>query len=146
MREIKNALYPIDIKESRRIQSENSNLIKAKECYNNVWNIFSNTTLFMQNNQYMIAYGYVIGKPLDIYIRHCFIFDTITNKIIDPTLANREYAETLKYKIIQIYSQDEYLDALSKYRYTDLHNDISAKQLFASFQQESLTHGVACLG
>ena len=104
--------YYLDIEKSKEVYDYFKDNIKVKECYNNIFNVFTLSPKTFRDGKWKIAYGYVEVMPL-LYCRHCFILDE-NDKIIDPTtFAQPEPQLNREYYITTIFDNtDEYLSAI----------------------------------
>ena len=86
--------------------------IKMKECYNNVFNVFTLCPKTFREGKLKVAYGYTEVMPL-LYCRHCFIIDE-NDKVIDPTIyAQSEPNLDRDYYVMFVFEDtDEYLNAI----------------------------------
>lgn len=108
----------LNMVESLELYQEFEDIIKIKECYTNIFYIFSRKRNSFRYDGWKVAYGYVSILPgLPIMARHCFIVNS-QGEAIDPTLFINEKSieqemniEYVTFKIFE--SDDEYLSALT---------------------------------
>lgn len=106
--------YQLDIDKSREVYEYFKDEIKIKECYNNVFNIFTLCPRTFREGKWKIAYGYV-EVMAGLFCRHCFIIDENEN-VLDPTnFAHEEPQLNRIYYVIAMFNDtDEYLSAIEQ--------------------------------
>lgn len=73
--------YKINMERSIKIGKKNH--VMPNLCYNNVFEVITG----MDMERYHVGYGYFnLKADTHVYVRHCFIIDTKTNEVIDPTV------------------------------------------------------------
>lgn len=100
----------LNLSESKRVYRAYEDLIQPKECYKNIFNLFTELDE-LQEGRWKVAYGYMPCVD-NIFIRHCFIVNE-NEEVIDPTamLYNRkELGEN--YLIFAVLDKDDYIDTL----------------------------------
>lgn len=99
---------------SREVYEYFKDHIKLKECYNNVFNVFTLCPKTFRDGKWKVAYGYVEAMPL-LYCRHCFILDE-HGKVIDPTAFAHDEPQTQReYFVMTVFDDtDEYLNAIEE--------------------------------
>lgn len=103
--------YQLDYDKSKEVYEHFKSEIKIKECYNNVFNIFTLDNAPFREGKWKIAYGFTEVMPL-LYCRHGFILDE-DNKVIDATLfAATEQPHRQYYAMYVFDDVDEYLNAI----------------------------------
>jgi hypothetical protein len=133
--------YYRDTNESQRLREENKHLIKMKQCYDNVWNVFIESQSSF-NPDLQIAYGYVYTGVQNIYAKHCFFFDG--KSVIDVTLDKDDISR--EYYIVKTYTQKEYIKNILISEYTDLFNYKPLRNEFEKFYQFARINNIFCCG
>lgn len=114
--------YHPNIDLSEQFYTKFSKLVKTKECYNNIFHIFNNHRLLLNNSPNIsVVYGGVQiineGSESNFFVKHCFF--KLNDEVIDPTLyKNKILNSKTKYFSVIEYSLDEYLDMLTQYKET----------------------------
>ena len=111
---IKMLRYTLDIEKSREVYECFKDEIKVKECYNNVFNIFTLCPKTFREGKWKIAYGYV-EVMAGLFCRHCFILDE-KGEVLDPTnFAQSEPQLHRSYYVMAAFDDvDEYLTAIEE--------------------------------
>ena len=109
--------YSLDIEKSKEVYEYFKDNLKIKECYNNVFNIFTLCPKTFRGGKWKIAYGYV-SVLANLYCRHCFIIDN-EGKVIDPTIFTSTEPNTQReYFVMATFNNtDEYLNAIENDNY-----------------------------
>ena len=102
----------LDIETSKEVYDYFKSQIKVKECYNNVFNIFTLSPKTFRDGKWKIAFGYTEVMPL-LYCRHCFIIGE-NGKVIDPTIYTQSNPQLNRdYYVMAVFDDtDEYLNAI----------------------------------
>ena len=105
--------YSIDSESSSMVYNALKRLIEPKFCYNNVFFVVSNFHSNFMDGKWKVAYGYV-SSVQNVFCRHCFVFDTTSELIIDPTAsATGNPIDEKKYYIMRVFDTlDSYLEAI----------------------------------
>lgn len=108
-------LYNLDVGKSISVFKKLKRLIEPKFCYNNVFHVVSNFQSQFMDGKWKVAYGYVRTLP-EVFCRHCFILDTESGLIIDPTApATGNPLEDKTYFIMKAFdSLDDYISAIDE--------------------------------
>lgn len=77
-------MHRLDLETSRKVYQKLRKRIEPKLCYNNVFNMVSAYQGEFMDGRWKVSYGYVRTLP-NVYCRHCFVLDTESELIIDPT-------------------------------------------------------------
>lgn len=81
----------IDATVSEQLYQENKELVIPKRCYENIYRLSERKAEAFFSQSWKICFGYMSSGATGLYVRHAFILDTATNKVIDPTcIAARE--------------------------------------------------------
>lgn len=75
----------LDVKTSRILFRENRDIVKVKQCYENVYRLMSRFPRHFSDGTYRVAYGYIDSGIPQILIRHAFLVDK-NGRIVDPTI------------------------------------------------------------
>ena len=120
--------------------------LESKRCYDN---IFLSLKAIRQweietQNPVRICFGYLrLYDDSNLVIRHCFLEQE--GEILDPTLTLQENGFNEQgYIIMQSFSIEEYLDALSEGLNTDLAHFLEVDE--RRFQQDLLRQGFVPIG
>lgn len=107
--------YEIDEEKSRELYEKYKGLIDKKMCYNNIFSIVSHNNSAFREGSLRVAYGYA-EIPHRFLVRHCFIVDKETNKVLDPTIfaLDSPVSEGAYFAFRVFEDTDEYLDAIMK--------------------------------
>lgn len=108
-------MHRLDLETSRKVYQKLSKRIEPKLCYNNVFNMVSAYQGEFMDGRWKVSYGYVRTLP-NVYCRHCFVLDTESGLIIDPTvLSTGNPTEERDYYIMKAFdSFGEYISAIGK--------------------------------
>lgn len=109
---------------SKSIYEAVQDYVELRECYNNIFNVFSALRFSKKFNiakDYRVGYGYINKKVGNnfMFFRHGFLIENKTNSIIDVTAClwkevEEKYSD-YEYYTFKEYNLDEYIDALMKY-------------------------------
>ncbi len=136
--------YLIDVLRSKEL-AKKVKRICPKECYANVFRVFTSFPAEFRSGRLRVAYGYVSICD-KLWTRHCFII-TNNNEIIDPTLAlQQDGLESRLYHVMKIFpSVQEYMEAIdSEHGYPALTRCLSREDVEA--QQWCLDNGYYPVG
>lgn len=105
--------YKLDMETSELVYKSQRKLIEPKFCYNNVFLVVSNSLMKFQQGEWKVAYGYAKSVG-NVFCRHCFILDTQSELIIDPTvIASGTGSKEKDYYIMKVFdSIGEYANAI----------------------------------
>lgn len=106
--------YEFDIDKSKEVYEYFKDEIKIKECYNNIFNVFTLSPKTFREGKWKVAYGYV-EVMAGLFCRHCFIIDE-NDKVIDPTnFAQENPPLDRTYYVMAVFDDaDEYLSAIEQ--------------------------------
>lgn len=80
--------YTIDVLKSETLYDEMIEFIQPRRCYLNVFYVGFQKMDEFSSGRWKIAYGYLSLKDKPKFlVRHCYIMDVISQKVIDPTAA-----------------------------------------------------------
>lgn len=104
----------LNIETSKEVYDYFKDIIKVKECYNNVFSVFEMNIKNFRDGKWKVAYGYV-EVMAGLYCRHCFIIDE-HGAVIDPTIfAQTEPPFEGEYYVMCAFDDvDEYLNAIEE--------------------------------
>lgn len=111
--------YELDREESNKLYAIYRDVVKMKECYNNIFNIVSGHYAEYRSRiisgDWKVAYGYINVLPdSPLYTRHCF-FVTKEGYAVDPTIVMLEDSE-MDFKHMSFWvldNADDYLEAIT---------------------------------
>lgn len=108
-------MHRLDLETSRKVYQKLRKRIEPKLCYNNVFNMVSAYQGEFMDGRWKVSYGYVRTLP-NVYCRHCFVLDTESELIIDPTvLSTGNPTEERDYYIMRAFdSLGDYISAIDK--------------------------------
>lgn len=138
--------YKIDLEVSKTVYEKLKKLIEPKFCYNNVFYVMSHFLSKFNDGEWKVAYGYVKSVS-SVYCRHCFILDTESNLIIDPTtIATGTSNNEKEYFIMKLFdTTEEYLSAIeSDGNLPALDNFLMEQEIDA--QKQAFEHGYLFIG
>lgn len=100
----------LNLSESKKVYRAYEDLIKPKECYKNIFNLFMELDE-LREGKWNVAYGYM--PCLDnIFVRHCYIINE-NGEVIDPTaMIYNKKKDGEEYLTFAILGRDEYIDIL----------------------------------
>ncbi len=106
--------YKLNVELSKEFYESFKDEIKQKECYNNVFNIFTLCNKTFREGKWKTAYGYV-EVMAGFYCRHCFILNE-DSTVIDPTIftQSKPPLEREYYTMYVFDDVDEYLTAIEE--------------------------------
>lgn len=134
--------FPINYDKSVEVFEQYADILKRKECYENVWKLFDKTCMFSEWET-RICFGYVVVQDCgyQICVEHCFLM-TQDNEIVDIT-CQREYS---KYYVLMALTPSEYLDLILQSKITDLSNLELLKELKNNFEDQAKGKECICIG
>lgn len=138
--------YKIDFETSKTVYEKLKKLIEPKFCYNNVFYVVSHFLSKFNDGEWKVAYGYVKSVS-SVYCRHCFVLDTESNLIIDPTtIAAGTSNNEKEYFIMKLFdTAEEYLSAIeSDGNLPALDNFLMEQEIDA--QKQAFEHGYLFIG
>ncbi|MGL4741440.1 MAG: hypothetical protein ACRC41_11645 [Sarcina sp.] len=80
-------MLKLDYETSVNLSGFNKFENEENSSYNTLYNFIINNKSNFSKNRYKIAYGYVINKTY-ISFRHCFLIESLTKTVIDPSVKN----------------------------------------------------------
>ena len=109
-------LYKLDTKTSKSVYKSVKREMEPKMCYNNVFKTVSKYLDFFNDGRWKVAYGYMRTLPT-VFCRHCFILDTRSNLVIDPTIFASGTDDTTErdYYIFKVFDElEDYITAIDE--------------------------------
>ncbi|MGM9929249.1 MAG: hypothetical protein ACI35P_15000 [Bacillus sp. (in: firmicutes)] len=134
--------YRLDKELSQQVLTELGGKIAVKECYNNVANVAAYKPLKFQSGEWKICYGYMESVQ-NAWVRHGFILDTVSGKVIDPTIMLQDGRDPV-YRVFKELDIYEFLRLLEKEdMYPDLYYSLQKEDV--ALQKELEDEGFFCV-
>lgn len=141
-----NFLKP-DIALSRAFNIEYKDLIKAKGCYRNIFDIVQKN--FRDNSfrdNVKVAYGYcTVGDGVEnVFIRHAYLIDVETGLVIDPTFGHMKNLKKGIYVNFLCLSVNDYYKVVINDENLGLNS--TSLHVENKLIQDMYKHGYVCIG
>ena len=106
--------YEIDLQGSKQLYEEMKNILEPNMCYNNTFQIVDAKLENFTDGPWRVAYGYVEAAG-GAFCRHCFVLDTTTGRVLDPTaFCGKSEVGLKKYCVTKVFDDvHEYFDAIA---------------------------------
>lgn len=137
-----------NVTRSRGLASQYEQHIQPNQCYTNISRIAYRTDYLFEHPDLRIAYGVVHTPDERFYCRHAFLYDTVTEEVIDPTLPE-ELNSTGIFRDYYIYVEMDYIEYLkitSHEQTADAWDNSIIREKLKEFEDWGVNNGVVSIG
>lgn len=145
--ELGSAFIPKDETQSSLIAKENQRYIKKNRCYDNVYHLVIESSIIQSYPALLIAYGAIEAQFDELFLRHCFFYDSEKKCVIDPTIPAREKrAINPRYLIAEAFPWDTYIDIVVEGRTPDFWDNRRLRKSLQAMEQWAQKNGIVIAG
>lgn len=77
--------YTFNAERSKEIYKKYRSLLEVKQCYANVFRVYTRHNPSANSGRWRVAYGYMTSGIPGLLLRHCFLIDEC-GRVVDPTI------------------------------------------------------------
>lgn len=140
-----------DQRTSMVLFSRQKNILRPRECYNNVFRIMTEESPFIQSSGLKIAYGakslHLPGMDDRVFALHAFFYSPSEKAVVDPSMTfEGEFLPlSSRYIIAKTYDYSEYLAVVSRYRYADFFSNPILYKILEEMRDWAYQQGIYLL-